>query len=312
MRQKRIDRRNNYFRIKAEEDMKKTFEYKFKKFAVLAKSFATQSRDDRLRELLPGSAEAEQDNNIVRTTDDLSELLEEGDRIQVGEEKFCVLEVGGDVITPSSVPLNIEYKGESDVGLSLYKLPRIDGVYRVFHNIREKIKQSGAIRKVVSKLKSARDLITKSKQFQQISSKIKEQKNKLTESNVFQKVQSKALSITNKVKTKVAEVKNTFDEAPGADTAKDDSNHTHGYPNSVFDQYSDQYSEGYSDQYSDGVAPYVAADSEPTDYDGSSSPSPGSYNATRGGYDESNAAVYAGAGEYEGSYARVYIDPTDP
>jgi len=83
MRQKRIGRRNDYFRMKAEEDMKKTFEYKFKKFAVLAKSFVTQGRDDRFRELLPGTADAEQDGNIVGTTDDLSQLLEDGDRIQV-------------------------------------------------------------------------------------------------------------------------------------------------------------------------------------------------------------------------------------
>jgi len=276
---------------------------------VLAKSFATQSRDDRLRELLPGTAEAEQDNNIVRTTDDLSEHLEEGDRIQVGEEKFCVLEVGGDVITPSSVPLNIEYKGESDVGLSLYKLPRISGVYKVFHSIREKIKKSGAIHKVVSKLKSVRDRITKSKQFQQISSKLEEQKNKLTESEVFKKVKAKAVSITNKVKSKVTEAKHAFDEEPGAGTVEDDSNHTHGYANGAFDE-----SEGYADQYSETIAhkEYATADNEPTAYDTSSSPYPGSYSAAPGGYDESNAAVYAGAGEYEDSSYVGYIDPTDP
>lgn len=38
------------------------------------------------------------------------------------------MEVAGDVVTSSSVPLNIEYKGESDVGLSLYKLPQITGL----------------------------------------------------------------------------------------------------------------------------------------------------------------------------------------
>lgn len=42
-----------------------------------------QSRDDRLRELLPGTGIAEQESNIITTTEDLYELLEDGDRIQV-------------------------------------------------------------------------------------------------------------------------------------------------------------------------------------------------------------------------------------
>ena len=109
----------------------------------------------------------------------------------------------------------------------------------------------------------------------------------------------------------MTEVKHSFDEdeAPGADTAEGNSNHTHGYANGAFDE-----SEGYADQYSETIAhkEYATAGNEPTDYDTSSSPYPGSYSDTTGGYDESNAAVYAGAGEYEDSSARGYIDPTDP
>ena len=50
------------------------------------------------------------------------------------------------MITPSSVPLNIEYKGESDVGLSLYKLPRIDGSFpKIVHD-----DQNGNVHKTTS------------------------------------------------------------------------------------------------------------------------------------------------------------------